>query len=174
MIILKRIDEYMSRILKGLLIISVLLMTLILSMGVFYRLLFDKNITMSAEVCNYCILLITFGGASYVARQDKQVKISYLFDAAAWRVKKIWALAINLGMAALTGYMAYYAFTYALSIMRLGKMTQVLGIPSCIGIFIVAAGVLLLSIEYLIEFAMTCVCRGKIFIGRAPIVKEEA
>ena len=173
MIILKKMDEFTGWILKCLLVISVLLMTAILALGVFYRLLFDKNITMSAEVCNYCILLITVGGASYVARQDKQVKISYLFDAAPWRVKKIWALAINLGMAALTGYMAYYAFTYAFSIMKMGKMTQVLGLPACIGIFIVAVGVLLLAIEYLIEFGMTCVGKDQIFIGRTPIVKEE-
>lgn len=174
MILLKKIDEYTGWILKVLLILSVLIMTVILALGVFYRLLFDKNITMSAEVCNYCILLITFGGASYAARLDKQVKISYLFDAAPWHAKKIWAMIINLGMSALTGYMTYYAFTYALTIMHLGKMTQVLGLPACLGIFIVAAGFLLLAVEYFIEFILTCVSKDKIFIGRNPIIKEEA
>ena len=51
MILLKKIDEYTGWILKVLLILSVLIMTVILALGVFYRLLFDKNITMSAEVC---------------------------------------------------------------------------------------------------------------------------
>lgn len=171
--IIKKIDEWFEKILKLLMILSVLIMTGVLSLGVFYRIFLSSSITASSEICNYCILIITFGCSVLVVRKDKQVKISYLFDSAKWRLKRIWAMVINLGMAVLMGYSGYFAFGYAMQNMNLGRTSAVLGIPICAGIFIVAFGILLMAVEYFIEFVLTAIQKEKIYIGRTPIIKGE-
>ncbi len=119
MSILRKLDKGIEYVLKGTMILSVLTMALILSLGVFYRIFLNGAITASSEICNYCIILITFGCGALVVRYDKQVKISYLFDIAKWPIKRVWAMVINLCMAALMSYMGVFALNYALQNLNL-------------------------------------------------------
>lgn len=169
--IIKKVDEAVEWLMKFLLISSVLIMVVILFAGVIARFFFKQSIVSSSEISNYCINMITFGCAALVTRTDKQVKISYLFDHAKWELKRVWGMLINLGMTFLSGYMTYYSYVYGINIMKVGSRTSVLGLPTCINIFMVAAGLTFLTIEYFIESVLTIVNKDKIYIGREPLVK---
>lgn len=170
--IIKIVDEAIELLMKFLIIASILIMVAILFAGVIARVFFRESIVSSSEIANYCITIVTFGCASYVARLDKQVRISYLFDRAKWGVKRVWGMIINLGMAFISSYMAYHSFIYGINIMNVGSRTSVLGVPTSINIFIVAVGLTLLALEYFIELILTIVNKDKIYIGREPLVKE--
>jgi len=170
--VLIKIDTLIEMVMKVLMTTSMLVMAIILCVGVFLRVAFHGGITSSSEICNLCILTVTFGCTALVARSDKHVKISYLFDIAKWPIKRIWGMLIDLLMVILAVFLAYYAFQYAGVALTMGRLTSSLRIPVAIADYIVAVGLTLLAIEYFIELVLNIGSKDKIYLGRSPILRS--
>ena len=171
---LQLVDSAIELLMKMCMVASMLIMAVILFVGVIMRVAANSGLVFSSEVCTLCILMVTYGCTALAARSDTHIKISYLFDRADWPVKRIWAIVINLLTVILLGYLTYLAFQYANTAMIQHKLTPVMKIPKAAGFYIVAVGLLLLSVEYAIQMVMTIVSKDRIFISRTPITRQSA
>lgn len=171
--ILKAIDKIIARVTEILMIISVAVMTVILAGNVFARFALNKSIVSAEEIGKYCIVIMTFVSLSYIAQQDKHVKISLVFDTLSWRGKKIMSVIVYLFSAVIIGFVSLKAFDYLQFSIAGGRTSSVLGIPVAYVAAAIFIGFTMLCIEYIVEAVMNIISKDCVYIGRNSLLKEE-
>lgn len=171
---LKTIDHIVEILMRFCMVASMFIMAVVLFAGVVLRVAVNGGLVYGTELCTLCIMMVTYGCTALAARTDTHIKISYLFDGASWPKKRIWGILINLISVILLAYLVYLAFQYANTALIQHKLTPVMKIPKAIGFYIVAVGLLLLTVEYVIQMVMTIVDKDKIYLSRIPITRDSA
>lgn len=170
--ILSKIDSGIAWIQKALLVVSMLSMSVILVANVFSRIIFKSSIICAEEIGNYAVIIITFIGMAYTARQNKHVRISSLFDIMPKKFQKVNAVIISLVTSGVVFYIAYYAFEYMSAHITSGRVSPALKIPVYVVSLIVFVGFVFTGVEYFIQFVINLVKRDEVYIGRTPYVVD--
>ncbi|WP_306127165.1 TRAP transporter small permease [Roseitalea sp. MMSF_3516] len=144
------LDVAIARIEAVMLGASVLLMAANTIANVVGRFVFGNSIFFSEELNRVLIILITFAGISYAARQGRHIRMSAIYDALPARTRKVLMIVISLITAAFMLALAWYAFAYIITQAGRGRLLPALQIPVWWTLVWVPAGFLLTGLQYLL------------------------
>ncbi|WP_084627348.1 TRAP transporter small permease [Sediminimonas sp.] len=144
------IDTAISRIESVLLAAGVLLMAANTISNVVGRFVFQSSIFFSEELNRILIILITFAGISYAARQGRHIRMSAIFDALPVRTRKVLMIAIALVTAVFMLGLAWYSAQYILTQASRGRVLPSLQIPVWIILVWVPVGFFMTGLQYLL------------------------
>lgn len=127
--ILGVIDSTISRVESVLLASGVLLMALNTVANVVGRFVFQYSLFFSEELNRILIILITFAGISYAARQGRHIRMSAIYDALPSPARKGFMVLIA-ALTALTMFgLCYFSIGYIIKVATSGRVLPSLQIP---------------------------------------------
>ena len=144
------IDTAISRLESVLLAVGVLLMALNTVSNVIGRFVFQQSIFFSEELNRIIIILITFAGISYAARQGRHIRMSAIFDTLPSKPRKALMIIIALVTAVFMLGLAWYSLQYVMTQADRGRVLPSLQIPVWITLVWVPVGFFMTGLQYLL------------------------
>lgn len=151
--VLDRVDRSVDFIERWTLILGILLMAALNIVNVLARNLLDNSLPFVGEVSQILIILVTFLGVGYAARQGRHIRMTALYDQLGERMRRWVMAAIALSTAALLFVLAWYALEYVLQTRQIGSVTAALRIPLYLVYAAAPLGLALGSVQYLLTAA---------------------
>jgi len=148
--ILGVLDNAISRVESFFLAVGVLLMAANTIANVVGRFVFQSSIFFSEELNRILIILITFAGISYAARQGRHIRMSAIYDAMPPSVRKSMMIVIALVTAAFMFALCYYAVGYIMTQAGRGRVLPALQIPVWWTLVWVPVGFFMTGMQYLL------------------------
>ena len=148
--ILGTIDSTISRVESVMLAVGVLLMALNTISNILGRFVFQSSIFFSEELNRILIILITFAGISYAARQGRHIRMSAIFDTMPPALRKVMMIVIALVTATFMFGLCYYAVGYIETQASRGRVLPALQIPVWWTLIWVPVGFLMTGLQYLL------------------------
>ncbi len=144
------IDSLISRVESFMLAVGVLLMAANTVGNVVGRYVFQSSIFFSEELNRILIILITFAGISYAARQGRHIRMSAIYDAMPPRTRKAMMIVIALVTAVFMFGLCWYAVGYILTQASRGRVLPALQIPVWWTLAWVPFGFFMTGMQYLL------------------------
>lgn len=144
------IDSLISRIESAVLAVGVLLMAANTVSNVVGRYVFGESLFFSEELNRILIILITFAGISYAARQGRHIRMSAIYDAMPPKVRKTLMIMIALVTAAFMFGLCYYAVGYIMTQASRGRVLPALSIPVWWTLVWVPVGFFMTGMQYIL------------------------
>ena len=144
------IDNTIARIESVMLAAGVLLMALNTVANVVGRFVFQYSLFFSEELNRVLIILITFAGISYAARQGRHIRMSAIYDALPPKGRKILMIIIALVTAVFMFGLFYYSLQFILTQAGRGRVLPSLQIPVWITLVWVPIGFFMTGLQYLL------------------------
>lgn len=144
------IDSLISRIESAMLAVGVLLMAANTIANVVGRYVFQSSIFFSEELNRILIILITFAGISYAARQGRHIRMSAIYDAMPPSMRKPMMIIIALVTAAFMFGLCWYSYGYIVTQAGRGRVLPALQIPVWWTLVWVPVGFFMTGMQYLL------------------------
>lgn len=118
--------------------------------NVISRFVFNHSIIFSEELNSIFILLVTFAGIGYAAREGRHIRMSAFYDALPFKQRKQLMTLITgiTGLCILV--LAWYSVEYILSLISKGRVMPALGVPVYITYLWVPIGFFITGTQYLL------------------------
>src|SRR6056297_156156 len=142
------IDSTISRVESFLLAVGVLLMAANTISNVVGRYVFQSSIFFSEELNRILIILITFAGISYAARQGRHIRMSAIYDALPPKGRKVLMIIIATITAVFMFGLCYYSYEFILTQAGRGRVLPSLQIPVWITLVWVPVGFFMTGLQY--------------------------
>jgi TRAP-type C4-dicarboxylate transport system permease small subunit len=143
------LDAVIARTEAVILGVGVLLMATVSVGNIFGRFFLGESLFFAEELNQFLIILITFIGIGYAARQGRHIRMSALFDALPDAGRKALMVVIALVTAAAMFVLAWYSYVYVVSVYETGRISASLRIPFFITQVWVPFGFVVTGIQYL-------------------------
>lgn len=143
--IVKKFEEYV-------LAYGVILMASLTVINVVSRNFFNHGLSFATEINEFLIVVITFLGTSYAARNGRHIRMSAFFDIANKKIKKILTYIMTGGTALIMYYVTYLSIIYVYNVYLNGRMSPVMRVPLYIIWVWVPIGLLMTDIHYTLAF----------------------
>ncbi|MCI0509920.1 TRAP transporter small permease, partial [Chromohalobacter sp.] len=114
------------------------------------NLLFGQGIAGTYEVTEMLIVVITFIGVGYAARNARHISMSAIYDQLSGRWRKALLILICLGTALLMFYFAIKSIEYVMAIYDRGRTSASLRIPMWTVYLALPVGFILAGIQYVL------------------------
>jgi len=149
---LEKINDWIRTFEEYILAYGILVMGGLTIVNVFARNFFNHSLSFATEINEFLIVLVTFLGTSYAARNGRHIRMSAFHDIANKKIQKVLTYIVTFGTAAFMYLMTYLASNYIIDVFQQGKMSPVLRVPlGWIWIF-VPIGLLMTAIHYTLAF----------------------
>jgi C4-dicarboxylate transporter, DctQ subunit len=152
------IDSTISRIESFALAAGVLLMAANTVANVIGRYLFQYSLFFTEELNQIIIILITFAGVGYAARHGRHIRMSAIFDALPFRLRKLLMIAIAVITSVAMFALCYFSVKYIGGVRSSGRIMSALQIPiwwifvwAPIGFFVTGVQYALTAVKNMIE-----------------------
>lgn len=142
------IDSAIARIEAFLLATGVLLMAFNTIANVVGRFVFQSSLFFSEELNRILIILITFAGISYAARQGRHIRMSAIYDALPPNWRKLLMILIALVTSVFMLGLAWYSLQYILTLQSRGRVLPALGIEQWMIYVWAPVGFLMTGLQY--------------------------
>ncbi|MFQ5565629.1 MAG: TRAP transporter small permease [Paracoccaceae bacterium] len=142
------IDSTISRIESVMLAVGVLLMAANTIANVVGRFALGQSIFFSEELNRILIILITFAGISYAARQGRHIRMSAIYDTLPPKARKVLMIVISLVTAIFMFGLCWYAIGYIETQAGRGRVLPALQIPVWWTLLWVPVGFLMTGLQY--------------------------
>lgn len=146
------LDRIMDRLEEIILSYSIILMSILLILNVFFRVVLNNSLTFAEETGQFLVIVNTFMGISYCAKKARHINMSAIFDLMPMRIKKIFILIIHSGTSVMMFYLAYLATRYIYGIYLIGRVSPALRIPMWLFLIFVPLGFFTAGIQYARNF----------------------
>ncbi len=130
--------------------VGVLLMAANTVGNVVGRFVFQSSIFFSEELNRILIIVITFAGISYAARQGRHIRMSAIYDAMPPKVRKVMMIGIALTTAVFMFGLCWYALGYIETQAGRGRVLPSLQIPVWWTLVWVPVGLFMTGVQYLL------------------------
>ena len=144
------LDTLIARIEAVMLAAGVLLMATNTVANVVGRFIFQNSLFFSEELNRILIILITFAGISYAARQGRHIRMSAIYDALPPKARKLMMIVIALVTAVFMFGLCYYALQYIMTQAGRGRVLPSLQIPVWVTLVWVPVGFFMTGLQYLL------------------------
>lgn len=148
--IFKAVDDAAARFEAAVLSSGILAMAAVSIANVLGRNLFGRSLPFADEVNQALLVLITFIGVGYAARQARHIRMSAIYDLLGGRTRKLLMVTMAAVTAALLLALAWFGAQYAWHIYQLGSVTPALRIPLYLIYCWVPVGFALGALRYLL------------------------
>jgi len=142
------IDNIISNFEKMMLGLGIIAMATNTIAAVISRFIFNDGIVYTDELNMIFIIIVTFAGLSYAARQGRHIRMSALYDLLGPKLRKVFMVVISIITAAFMFFLAYYSILYIQSVYNSGRILPALGIPVYIIYLWVPIGFIITGIQY--------------------------
>jgi TRAP-type C4-dicarboxylate transport system permease small subunit len=142
------IDVVIARIEAIMLAVGVLLMALNTIANVIGRFLLGESLFFTEELNRILIILITFAGISYAARQGRHIRMSAIFDTFPPPARKAMMVVIAAVTAVFMFGLCWYSIGYIDSQMSRGRVLPALQIPVWWTLVWVPVGFFMTGVQY--------------------------
>lgn len=149
---LNKINKFFCRIEEFVLSYGVILLTVITVGNVISRKFFNHSWSFAEEISQFILVIMTFMGVGYAARKSRHIRMTALYEMMPERIKKAFMLVISLTTSILLFYLAYYAWEYTQSVIKMGRVTPVLRIPFYMVIIWAPVGLFMGAVQYVLTF----------------------
>lgn len=148
--VFKAIDNGVAWFEAAVLSVGILAMAAVSIVNVLGRNLLGQSLPFADELSQSLLVLITFIGVGYAARQARHIRMSAIYDLLGGRVRKFLMVTIAAATAALLSALAWFGAQYAWHIYELGSVTPALRIPLYLIYLWVPVGLALGALQYLL------------------------
>lgn len=148
--ILQASDNGIAAVERTLLAIGVLGMTVVSVGNVLMRNVLGTSLVFADELNQILIILITFIGIGYAARQGRHIRMTALYDELGRLPRKLLMVTIALLTAALLLTLAWYSLQYVMHVERTNAVTPALRIPVYLSYAVAPIGLVLGAVQYLL------------------------
>lgn len=122
-------DALISRFEGFMLAVGVIAMTINTIAAVVSRFVFNNAITCTDELNVIFIVVVTYAGLSYAARNGRHIRMSAIYDAMPAKMRK----ALMIVMASVTSvfmfFLSFYSYYYIVEVYESGRILPALGLP---------------------------------------------
>jgi len=147
-------DMAISKIEAFMLIIGVIGMTVVTIAAVVTRFVFNDALTVTDELNMIFIVIVTFAGLSYAARNGRHIRMSAIYDALPTPVRKVVMIIIALITGLFMFALAYYSYLYIVDVYKSGRILPALGIPVFYIYLWVPIGFTITGLQYIFTVIM--------------------
>jgi len=167
---LRKIDDFVSMLTEWILSVGVILMAVVLVSNIVARKVFSASIPAADEIGSILIVIVTFSGIGYAARKGRHIRMTALFDAAPYKVRK-GLLIFTSALTCITYlYVCFISYEYIAHTQMLGRVTSALEIPAWIILVVVPIGFGLGAIQYFMNLIMN-IREPYLYIGTEKAVE---
>lgn len=146
--LLQSVNRFISLLEGWALSWGILLMVGLGMANVLGRNFFDHSLSFAEEINQVLIVLITFLGVGYAARQGRHIRMTALYDQFGRRIQKVLMVTIAGATAALLFALSYYATVYVAHVRTVGSVTPGLQLPLYLVYLAVPLGLGLGGVQY--------------------------
>ncbi|MDZ7645552.1 MAG: TRAP transporter small permease [Woeseiaceae bacterium] len=146
---LRTLDTVITAIEKWSLAAGVLGMTAVSVANVFMRNVLGESLVFADEVNQALIILVTFIGVGYAAREGRHIRMTAIYDQLGLRARKTMMIIIATVTALLLFALAAWSTSYVAHVQRVSQVTPALGIPLYLVYLVAPVGLTLGGIQYL-------------------------
>jgi TRAP-type C4-dicarboxylate transport system permease small subunit len=147
--IINKFDSVMAKFEALVMTLGVVLMAVNTISNVISRFFFNHSIIFAEELNSIFILLVTFAGVGYAARQGRHIRMSAFYDVMPLGQRKWLMRMITLITGLCMLFLAWFASVYVLNIAGKGRIMPALGIPIYITYLWVPVGFFITACQYL-------------------------
>lgn len=143
------LDLLLSRLEEIMLAVGVIAMAIITIAAVVTRFIFNDALTVTDELNMLFIIVVTFAGLSYAARNGRHIRMSAIYDAMPVMARKMVMIAIAAITSSFMFVLAYYSYSYITEVYESGRILPALGIPAFYIYLWVPVGFTVTGLQYL-------------------------
>ncbi|RXK12135.1 C4-dicarboxylate ABC transporter permease [Halarcobacter mediterraneus] len=126
---LDTIDNILSKVEGVMLAIGIIAIAITTITSVISRFIFNDALTITDELNMIFIIIVTFAGLSYAARNGRHIRMSAIYDAMPTKTRKIIIIFISFITSMFMFLLAKYSFEYIIEVYKSGRILPAIGIP---------------------------------------------
>ncbi len=123
------IDTLISKFEGVMLAVGVIAMTVNTIAAVISRFVFNNAITFTDELNMIFIVVVTYAGLSYAARNGRHIRMSAIYDAMPAKTRKALMIVMASVTSAFMFFLSFYSYTYIFEVYKSGRILPALGLP---------------------------------------------
>ena len=123
------IDTLISRFEGVMLAVGVIAMTVNTIAAVISRYVFNSAIIFTDELNMIFIVVVTYAGLSYAARNGRHIRMSAIYDAMPAKTRKVLMIVMASVTAAFMFFLSFYSYYYIFEVYKSGRILPALGLP---------------------------------------------
>ncbi len=123
------VDRLISKFEGVMLGVGVIAMTVNTIAAVVSRYVFNSAITFTDELNMIFIVVVTYAGLSYAARNGRHIRMSAIYDAMPVATRKALMIVMASVTSAFMFYLSFYSYYYILEVYQSGRILPALGLP---------------------------------------------
>lgn len=122
-------DVLISKFEGIMLALGVIAMTINTIAAVISRYVFNSAITFTDELNMIFIVVVTYAGLSYAARNGRHIRMSAIYDAMPSKTRKVLMIVMASVTSAFMFLLSFYSYYYIVEVYESGRILPALGIP---------------------------------------------
>ncbi len=142
------IDSLISKFEGVMLGVGVIAMTVNTVAAVISRYVFNSAITFTDELNMIFIVVVTYAGLSYAARNGRHIRMSAIYDAMPATTRKVLMILMTSVTSAFMFYLSFYSYYYILEVYQSGRILPALGLPVFYIYLWVPVGFIVTGLQY--------------------------
>ena len=146
--VLDFIDVQVSRLEGVMLAVGVIAMTINTIAAVISRFVFNNAITFTDELNVIFIVLVTYAGLSYAARNGRHIRMSAIYDALPKKMRKMLMVMMTSVTSLFMFFLSFYSYRYIAEVYESGRILPALGLPVFYIYLWVPFGFMLTGLQY--------------------------
>ena len=122
-------DVLISKFEGVMLALGVIAMTINTIAAVISRYVFNNAITVTDELNMIFIVVVTYAGLSYAARNGRHIRMSAIYDAMPTKIRKALMIVMASVTSAFMFFLSFYSYYYIVEVYESGRILPALGLP---------------------------------------------
>jgi len=146
--VLDFVDMLISKFEGVMLALGVIAMAINTIAAVISRYVFNSAITFTDELNMIFIVVVTYAGLSYAARNGRHIRMSAIYDAMPVKVRKVLMIVMASVTSAFMFFLSFYSYCYIVEVYESGRILPALGLPVFYIYLWVPIGFVLTGLQY--------------------------
>ncbi len=142
------IDVQISRFEGVMLAVGVIAMTINTIAAVISRYVFNDAITYTDDLNMIFIVVVTYAGLSYAARNGRHIRMSAIYDAMPAKMRKALMIVMASVTSAFMFFLSFYSYYYIVEVYESGRILPALGLPVFYIYLWVPVGFIVTGLQY--------------------------
>jgi C4-dicarboxylate transporter DctQ subunit len=142
------VDVQISRFEGFMLAVGVIAMTINTIAAVISRFVFNNAITYTDELNVIFIVVVTYAGLSYAARNGRHIRMSAIYDAMPAKTRKVMMIVMASVTSAFMFFLSFYSYYYIFEVYESGRILPALGLPVFYIYLWVPVGLIMTGLQY--------------------------
>lgn len=150
--ILKKLNSVLRKIEKFVVSAGIMLIGSLTIINVIARSVFNNSLSFVGEMNGFVIIMVTFLGTAYAAREGRHIRMSAIYDMLSKKYKKIMIYIMTSVTSLILFYMTNMSVKYAFKAFQRGKVSSVMTVPKYLIYMWVPIGLFIAAVQYGLAF----------------------